>query len=199
MNFLLDPALDAASTPAIWRAAANPSVVVIRQTAPGLLDLHGRKVIAERVEGTVRHLVLAGKQARHRVRVETAIANQTAGYTVPADDCVEFRLAALEAFHSTRRPGRSSTRSSLLCPSAYRRYRLSSLLAILDRLAVGPTMKPTLRQLAEELGHREAASMRAVESKSSSVRRQVQRLVAEARHMSQFGFRDLMLTGAKTR
>lgn len=198
-NFLCDPEIDAATGPAFWRSSVNPGVVVFRMAPGHSFNLRGRQILAETADRQTRFLVLAGSKARHRVRIEIDDLAAANAYELNADAGLEVRLAAVRAFHFPGRTVAPSARNHLLCPSAYQRHRLAMLLTILDRLdAKRASGGVTLRQIADELLSPGIAKLSALEWKSSSQRRQVQRLVAEAREMSANGFRDLVRSGSRT-
>lgn len=66
------------------------------------------------------------------------------------------------------------------------------LLRILDRLAGPETCLPTLRTIAMDVVYPHSQFGRVIEWKSSSERRQTQRLVSEARFLMKAGYRDLL-------
>nr|WP_247711916.1 DUF2285 domain-containing protein [Qipengyuania qiaonensis] len=72
-------------------------------------------------------------------------------------------------------------------PTPNQRFRLARLLAILDRLGA-----VSQRQIAEEIVFPAMKPMRAAVWKGSSERRQVQRLVAEARRLRRSGYLELL-------
>jgi hypothetical protein len=132
-----------------------------------------------------RHIVLASMRARHRLVITHSAERD--GYFVPKDHSIPIRLAALGAFHDLR--SRQTVGSpAALKPTAYQRRRLALLLAILDRLE----QSATVRQIAHELVLPGLGYERAIEWKTSSHRRQAQRLIAEARRMMAIGYRDLL-------
>jgi hypothetical protein len=193
-NFLVDPASRADDCPALWRPEDNPSVIVAASSAVCRKELAsglqtGSLVAAAEV-GAERHIVLAGKHARHRL-VMTPLAARD-GYIVPADRSMSVRLAALSAFHEHQRSRQASAARATLTPSPYLRHRLVLLLAILDRVDPHSGEPATVRQIARDLTFRGHDYDRAIEWKSSSGRRQTQRLIAEARRMVATGYRDLL-------
>lgn len=128
--------------------------------------------------------MLASTRARHRLVVMYSAERD--GYFLPADS-IPIRLAALGAFHDFR--GRQTVGSpAALKPTAYQSRRLALLLAVLDRLE----QSAPVRQIAHELVLPGLGYERAIEWKTSSHRRQAQRLIAEARRMMATGYRDLL-------
>ena len=149
-----------------------------------------RSLVAAAEVGAERHIVLAGKHARHRLVMTPPAARD--GYIVPADRSMSVRLAALSAFHEHQRSRQASAARATLTPSPYLRHRLVLLLAILDRLDPNSGESATVRQIARDLTFRGHDHDRAIEWKSSSGRRQTQRLIAEAHRMVATGYRDLL-------
>jgi len=157
-----------------------------------------RKIIAEAQTGRGRHLVIAGPRARHRVLVAQCVVPSPAGYLVAADGPLELRLAALSAFLVHPPHSRAVLARATLKPTAYQAYRLQLLLAILDRLDQPSGAQPTIRQIASDLIYPGTSGGRAIDWKTSSHRRQTQRLIAEARRMRDEGFRTLLMAASST-
>ncbi|MEP2726003.1 DUF2285 domain-containing protein [Roseibium sp.] len=200
-NFLFDPCLPAAHSPAIWRHEDNPGVVVVQaHDGDALLEatLGRRKIIAEAQTGRGRHLVIAGPRARHRVLVAQCAVPSPAGYLVAADGPLELRLAALSAFLAHPSRSKAVRARAALKPTAYQAYRLQLLLAILDRLDQPSGAQPTMRQIASDLIYPDTSGGRAIDWKTSSDRRHTQRLVAEARRMRDAGFRALLMPASSS-
>ena len=65
------------------------------------------------------------------------------------------------------------------------------MLKLLDALDEAAGKNPTTRELATILGLSQT-DLRAIDWKTSSARRQTQRLVVEARQMAASGYRDLL-------
>ena len=107
-------------------------------------------------------------------------------------DSLGVRVAALSEFHRSKEGAATKAHHRLLKPSAYKRYRLSILLAILDLLEAASPKQVTLRELAKALIYPGLKAGRAIDWKTSSHRRQTQRLVAEAHRMAAEGYRELL-------
>lgn len=193
-NFLVDPAAGTDECPALWRPEDNPGVLVVAASAVCRQEfasaLQTRSLVAEAEVGPDRHIVLAGKHARHRLLMTPPAAR--GGYIVRADCSISVRLAALSAFHGPQRSRQATAARATLTPSPYLRHRLVLLLAILDRLDPNSGEPATVRQIARDLTFRGHDYDRAIEWKSSSGRRQTQRLIAEAHRMVTTGYRDLL-------
>jgi hypothetical protein len=152
--------------------------------------LGARTVLANAEDEDRRHLVLWDGGQRFRLNVTGSTAGSD--FIVRADSTISLRLAALDAFCAGARRRNSSAIGNALRPSAYVRHRLALLLAILDRMEDPDAPAATVRQIAHDLVFPGLAHDRAVEWKSSSRRRQTQRLMAKARHMTTSGYLDLL-------
>jgi|TARA_B100000378_G_scaffold107119_1_gene85598 hypothetical protein len=149
-------------------------------------------VIVKRKTASGCHLVLAGPHARHRVVLKPACAAAQGQIILPADSGLQRRTAALSAFFGAADSAQTLASRAALYPSAFQRHRLVRFLFVLDRLDQTRTSAVTVRELAGELLDPGVRHIRAIEWKSSSCRRQAQRLIGQARLMRDGGFRDLL-------
>ena len=191
LNFPIDPDLSARSDPAIWRAEENPNIVILSGSGAVKAARAACDLIAKRASNAGDHLVLADTGARHRLLVMASARLGGDNYLIPQDQSVPIRLAALDAFHRCVDGSAVPTKRYPLRPTTYQSRRLHLLLAILDNLARAPE-GVTLREIAGTLVYRGLSAQRAIDWKSSSQRRQTQRLVAEARRMASHGYLDLL-------
>ena len=199
LNFLVDPHHPADEVPAIWRVEDNPSVVIIAipdQVVSPISDvIEGSTRLADQETQAGRHLVLATRSGRHRLLVTRSVAVPV--YVLPADGTAAVRLAATDAFHAGT-VGYAPPRHCVpLRPSPYQRHRLALLLAILDRFDDQSRELPTLRDLARDVIFPGLYVGAAIDWKTSSHRRQVQRLASEARRMALTGFHELLRHGTR--
>lgn len=197
-KFPFSPELSASAGPAIWRACAAPSVMIFDAAMdPRIPDLTGpifanRAIVGDFSDGSGRHLVLGDRHGRHRQLIRTSGTRPDAGYFVAADGHLTMRLAAIARFHKPAcREAGTKGRSSLR-PTDYQKHRLVLMLRILDRLAGPDGPPPTLRNVAMDIVYPKSQFDRAIEWKSSSERRQTQRLVNEARYLMRTGYRYLL-------
>lgn len=151
--------------------------------------MSSNKVLAERETTAGLHMVLSGRYGRHRLLI--AQQSDTLSYVLPADAALDVRLAAASAFHGTMAGRQCRSPHALLGPSRHQRYRLGLLLAILDRFD-RPGQTPTVRTLAEDVIFPGLDCGPAIAWKTSSHRRQAQRLLAEAHRMARYGFREML-------
>lgn len=203
LNFLFNPDLDAAAAPALWRTDANPSVLVVGQHPQGIAKAcpgqSGRMIIARDGDLDAVNLVLEDASGRYRVRMVPTTCSELMGCVVRSDEDLELRIAALRAYQQSGRIVPRPRQSRLLRPTRYQRFRLSLLLSILDRLRDTQRRPPSTREIARDLVYPGMQEMSALDWKTSSQRRQVQRLVVEARRMSASGFRDLLHGSSQAR
>jgi hypothetical protein len=152
----------------------------------------GLTAIAEVAGEDARHLILQRAAFRHRVKIKSCLASDGSAFLIGADSKAATRVAALRAFlASGDRTVRCAMRS-VLEPTSYQRYRLTLLLQILDYLEQAPPGATSLRMLAGEIVYARDLAVRSIEWKSSSSRRQTQRLVKAARQMVETGYRRLL-------
>lgn len=129
-----------------------------------------------------------GARGAHRIEFKISPASVGPKVEFLLDDALTVRLACLEAFSS----GKPSP-SGRLQPTPYQSGRLALLLAVLDRLEHGDNTFAGTRIIASELIFPGAElPSRAIEWKSSSFRRQTQRVVAAAKSMREHGYRHLL-------
>lgn len=195
LNFPIDPAFSSAESPAIWRATDNPTIIVISAGQPGATwtdsVLADYSVQAERFSDAGRHLVLADDLGIHRLLVQKPGALAQTGFFVPDDKWLTIRLKALSRFRASNGP-LARAMAKELRPSAYQRFRLERMLAILDRMDGSSPGGRTMRDIAAQILFPNAEPVRAIEWKTSSERRQTQRLVAEARRYMFGDYRTLL-------
>lgn len=149
------------------------------------------EVLQDRITNEGRHLVLGDRKRRHRVLVKPP-GSACRGYLVPRDSWVRTRLAAIEAFDRSFRPLSHAKSKDLLLPSIYQKRRFTVLLTILDAMNRSDNGFATIREIAQTVVYRNADLGRAIEWKSSSYRRQTQRLINEARFLVEDGYRWLL-------
>ena len=191
LNFPIDPDLSARSDPAIWRAEENPNVVILSGSGGVKAARAACDLIAKRASNAGDHLVLADTGARHRLLVMASARLGGDNYLIPRDQSFPIRLAALDAFHCCVDGSAAPSVRNQLQPTAYQSHRFHLLLAILDALSRAPE-GVMLKDIAGTIVYRGLSAQRAIDWKSSSQRRQTQRLVAEARKMASHGYLDLL-------
>ena len=141
------------------------------------------------IEG--RHLVLGDRKRRHRILLIPS-SSETCGYYLAHDCWLRTRLAAIEAFDPLCTSANPSKSRIGLVPSVSQKHRLILLLRILDAIACADNGFTSVRQVAERVIYRNADFGRTIEWKSSSHRRQTQRLLNQARFYVRGGYRLLL-------
>jgi Uncharacterized conserved protein (DUF2285) len=152
----------------------------------------GCVVLSEISDNDGRHLVLQNLAARHRLLLARPQKFKVDGYLVQSDQWLDVRLDAISQFH--RRSETVGTRQQKLrfAPSRYQRHRLSLLLRILDFVGDQEQGSTRLREIAEKLIYPHSELGPAAYWKSSSERRQTQRLRAEALYIRDAGYLALL-------
>nr|WP_315456966.1 DUF2285 domain-containing protein [uncultured Sphingorhabdus sp.] len=196
-SFAFPPSLPAQTHPAIWRISDAPSVIIYQDTAGDFDEasihsmLRHYEVLRDRTTSEGRHLVLGDGRRRHRILLlQPCFAGS--GYLVPQDQLVRIRLDAIDAFDWSCRQYRYAKSNDALLPSVYQKRRLTLLLKILDAMHGCENGCATTREIAKKVVYRNTDLGRAIEWKSSSQRRQAQRLINEARIMVDGGYRWLL-------
>ena len=149
------------------------------------------QLLQDEITSEGRHLVLDYRKRRHRMLI-MARHSEGSNYIVPGDLWLRTRLTAIEAFDaSCREHGRSKSDDALF-PSAYQKHRLTLLLNILDTVNRPDKDVVTIRDIAQHVVYRNADFGRTIEWKSSSHRRQTQRLLNQAHFYVRGGYRLLL-------
>lgn len=155
---------------------------------PDELRIPGAALEFEIAAGKGRYLVIRGTHGAHRVALAVNDERERPSIALRLDASLLLRLACLEALASGK-----PALPPRLRPTPYQAGRLGLMLAILDRLEDEGNGPASLRAIAAELVFPGAdLPTRAVEWKSSSLKRQTQRLVAIARSLRDGGYRNLL-------
>jgi hypothetical protein len=138
--------------------------------------------------GEIRYLVLRGTFGAHRIELVVNARCRAPSVALDLDAWLMPRLHCLGALMSGKPdlPRR-------LRPTPCQAARLGLMLAVIDRLGEENNGPCILRAIATELAFPGVdPPARAIEWKSSSIRRQTQRLVATARWLRDGGYRHLL-------
>ncbi|MFO6447009.1 DUF2285 domain-containing protein [Erythrobacter sp. NE805] len=196
MNFPADPAAPAHAAPAIWRR--DGCAFIITLTAPpgrwaevveGMA--HG-SVVCDTTGPAGRHLVLDRGGSRHRLLLTPGEEGAAPTYLLPAEGPLALRTAALTVFHFPADNPASRAQARALQPTPFQHYRLRLMLEVLDARNNGDASPASLRLVAATVFGGDLQGDRAIEWKTSSRRRQIQRLLAEGLHLVEGGYRDLL-------
>lgn len=113
-------------------------------------------------------------------------------YLLPAEGPLAVRTAALTVFHFPADNPASRAQARVLQPTPFQHYRLRLMLEVLDARNRGDTSPASLRQVAATVFRGSLQGDRAIDWKTSSRRRQIQRLLAEGLHLVERGYRHLL-------
>jgi len=132
-----------------------------------------------------------GPDGRHYLSLTGTSPPQGLAVLLPLDSDFDVRLEAAARFHRRLRGRSIGPPSPALALTAQRRSRLIQLLHALDYRLAG--VRP--RAIAAALLDAEAATLPAVEWKSSALRRKTNRLIGDAVALMRGGYRDLLRGG----
>lgn len=187
-TFLADPADDPLVRPACWRTEYSPFVLRIHSPG-GDIRIHGTTLQRDIVVGEVRYLVSRGTFGAHRIEFAVNPRCTAPSVVLGLDGSLMTRLGCLEALASSKPDVPLQLR-----PTPGQAARLGLMLAVLDRFGGEGDGPSSLRAIATELAFPGVdLPTRAIEWKSSSIRRQTQRLVANARWLRDGGYRYLLI------
>lgn len=141
----------------------------------------------------MRYIAIAGPDATHRLAVRTDSMRGELCCSIAPDRHAGLRLAAAELLLRHLTGARPRSYAVPLRPTRFQHRRLALLLAILDRLDRPGGPRATVLEVAGELVFRNLRPEGALIWKTSSQRRQTQRLIAEARRMANGGYRALLI------
>lgn len=104
----------------------------------------------------------------------------------------DVRLAAVSSLLAGCGGARQIRALKGLRPSDVQAHRLTIMLRILDCLVTAGGHNPSIREIAAKAIYSRPEFSRSIEWKSSSARRQTQRLLREALDMTEGGYRNLL-------
>ena len=186
-TFLADPAEDPLISPAYWSAESSPFVLPI-DSPEAVFRIRGTILQRDIAIGEVRYLVLRANFGAHRIQLTAEARLRVPSITLGLDASLLTRLGCLAALAS----GKPDVPLRLR-PTPCQAARLGLMLAVLDRLEDDANGAANLRAIARELAFPGVdLPARAIEWKSSSIRRQTQRLVATAKRLRDVGYRHLL-------
>jgi hypothetical protein len=189
LRALFDPARAVRTAPAIWRAGIASQIVSLAPAShlAGAAALPDTRPVAEICDAHARDVVMDRAGVRHRLRLLTADRQAPLAILLPplGDP---LRCAACDAARRMFAGLALAEPAAALRPSALQRQRLALLLRVLDAWGSGASN----REIGTRLVYPWLAGTEATVWKSMGERRRVQRLLAEARHLADAGYRDLL-------
>lgn len=188
--FPSDPALNPRDYPALWSPDAAPDVVIVEVADPSLvIPLQpDAEPLVESASIAERNLVYAQGTARLRLCVRLVPTRAVPAFSIPCDANCVLRLAAAARLQRVTRGARCNLDPTTI-PTRNQRIRFTRFLAIHDALEAGASPRDLAFGLVMP-NHRPIAG---AVWKGSSERRQVLRLIADARRLVLSGYRKLLL------
>lgn len=163
-------------------------IVETANPAPPLIWLSSCKPLAEVSTSDGKHLVYARDSYRLRLCVRFRSALPVPAVSIPCDETYELRIAAVTRMHLIARTNSALPQSAHVM-TRNQRLRLTRFLAIHDALEAGASSRDLAYGLIIPNHHRLVGAT----WKASSERRQVLRLIAQARSLVSGGYRDILL------
>ncbi len=189
LRALFDPARAVRAAPAIWRASMASQIVSLAPAPQlaGAAALPDTRPVAEICDAGARDIVMDRGGMRHRLRLLTADRHAPLAILLPplGDP---LRAAACDAARRMLAGLALGEPAAALRPSALQRQRLALLLRVLDAWDNGASN----REIGVGIVYPWLAGTDATAWKSTGERRRVQRLLAEARHLADTDYRDLL-------
>ncbi|MCH4892365.1 DUF2285 domain-containing protein [Sphingomonas sp. SFZ2018-12] len=135
-----------------------------------------------------KHIVYTRGSCRLRLCVRYRAALPVPAVSIPCDETYELRIAAVTRMHLITRASSAASHGAHVI-THNQRLRLSRFLAIHDALGAGASS----RDVAYGLIFPNHCPLVGATWKASSERRQVLRLIAQARSLVSCGYRDILL------
>lgn len=187
--FPICPDLSPRQTPALWLPQHAAAIVTLEiPFEPAAFELPASaRMLADRLIGGERHLVL--ETALHRVRlcIRRAVGREITMIVIPMDGLAVKRLAAARTAERLLRGHREGAHNGAL-PTRYQRNRFILMLAVHDALADGAS----IHDVAFTMAFPRTNPLTGAEWKGSSERRHTLRLIADARRLVTTGYRMLL-------
>lgn len=192
-SFAFDPDASPIAAPAHWRPELSPSTLPLGPPPSEFEDsppIDPTRTCAIRADNTGvdgRYIILDDPDGEHRLCLRGE-AGEPLAMILPIDGQFELRLRAAGRLYRFLCGQPSGPPPPGLAISLFQRSRLTLLLNIFDRLAVGRSK----REIARDVIYPGLDAGSAAEWKASSERRRTQRLCDEAKAMVAAGYRRLL-------
>lgn len=195
-NFPIDPNVSHDAEPAIWRSDDCAFVVTLAGPIdrwPELLEsVIGGDVTCDRTGPAGRHLIIDSNGMRHRLLLKASCEGDMPAYLLPATGPFPVRTAAIAAYHFRNDHPSSLADAGPLKPTNFQHHRLRLILALLDARGGAGQPPGSLRHTAAAIFGDDLSGIRAIEWKTASRRRYIQRLLAEGLKLVESGYRELL-------
>lgn len=139
-----------------------------------------------------RYIILADIDGPHRIWLSTGQTDMPLAFSIPRDAMGDLRCSISERLDRRLRGAPVSSKKPVHCPTPYQRHRLQLMLAILDLAGPLRDKGVTTYAIAQRLIYPNIRFASSAEWKSSSHRRQIQRLINEAYTLMHGGYREIL-------
>jgi len=139
-----------------------------------------------------RHIVLGDIDGPHHLWLRSNDPAEPLAFAIICDSLAELRHKAAARLGRRLLGAPPARRSQIFRPTAYQQYRLKLLLAVLDMVNVPGAEAATTQMVARTLVYPRMKHCSSAEWKSSSERRQTQRVIDEATTLMRGGYRALL-------
>lgn len=195
-NFPFDPNVSHDLEPAIWRSDNCAFVVTLAGPIdrwPELLEsVIGGDATCDRTGPAGRHLIIDSNGMRHRLLLRASYDERMPAYLLPATGQFSIRAAAIAAYHFRSDHPASLADACPLKPTLFQHHRFRLILALLDARSGTGQPPGSLRQTAAAIFGDDLSEIRAIEWKTASRRRYIQRLLADGLKLVEGGYRELL-------
>lgn len=149
-------------------------------------------ILADRSLRDGRHIVLGDIDGPHHLWLRSNDPTKPLAFAIICDSLAELRYKAAARLGRRLLGAPPARRSQIFRPTAYQQYRLTLLLAVLDMVNLPGAAAATTHMVAHSLVYPRMKDCSSAEWKSSSERRQTQRLIDEALTLMRGGYRTLL-------
>lgn len=194
MIFPFNPNATSLSDPAIWLPTIVSSCVIVARAPSGFpeaisLTPEYLDRIAARYDSDDEHyIVLEGRHGHHRLWLRDCDLCGLLAILIPTDSSFPARSMASERFYRLIDGQKARGHARGFMPTRYQRLRLAKLLCLLDAEAAGATR----RNMAYQILYPRHPKLRSAEWKASGERRRLYRMIDDAHHLCQIGYRKLL-------
>jgi len=138
--------------------------------------------------------VLGDIDGPHHLWLRSTDPAEPLAFAIICDGLADLRHKAAARLGRRLMGAPPARRSQIFKPTTYQQYRLKLLLAVLDMVNLPGTEGATTHMVARQLVYPRMKDCSSAEWKSSSERRQTQRLIDEALTLMRSGYRALLCT-----
>lgn len=152
----------------------------------------GRTAIVDRNYPKGRYLVLSIEGRFQRLLFRNYNSSHGVTCSVLTGPDFALRLAVLNSFNQALSGAGSGSSQICLMPTPFQQGRLNLMLRIIDYLNQEPARQAPVREVARRIVYPHSHFANAAEWKASSERRRTQRLIDEAKALTEGGYLSLL-------